>query len=130
MPTATTATTGRRKTAVARIHIAPGTGKIRVNGRSFDEYFPTVSQQNTVLNPFDAVNAVKNYDVDAKTSGGGLQGQAGALSLAIARALNEFNEANRPALKADGLLTRDPRMRERKKPGRPGARKRFQFSKR
>jgi small subunit ribosomal protein S9 len=130
MPTATTATTGRRKTAVARIHIAPGTGKIRVNGRSFDEYFPTVSQQNTVLKPFEAVNAVKNYDVDAKTSGGGLQGQAGALSLAIARALNEFNEANRPALKADGLLTRDPRMRERKKPGRPGARKRFQFSKR
>jgi len=130
MPTATTATTGRRKTAVARIQIAPGTGKIRVNGRSFDEYFPTVSQQNTVLKPFEAVNAIKDFDVDAKTSGGGLQGQAGALSLAIARALNEFNEANRPALKADGLLTRDPRMRERKKPGRPGARKRFQFSKR
>ena len=130
MPTASTATTGRRKTAVARIQISTGTGKIRVNGRAFDEYFPTVSQQNTVLKPFEAVNAVKNYDVEAKTSGGGLQGQAGALSLAIARALNEFDEANRPALKADGLLTRDPRMRERKKPGRPGARKRFQFSKR
>ena len=128
--TAKTATTGRRKTAVARIQIAPGTGKIRVNGRSFDEYFPTVSQQNTVLKPFEAVNAVKSYDVEAKTTGGGLQGQAGALSLAIARALNEFTEENRPALKADGLLTRDPRMRERKKPGRPGARKRFQFSKR
>lgn len=125
-----TATTGRRKTAVARIQIATGTGKIRVNGRAFDDYFPTVSQQNTVLKPFEAINGVKNYDVEAKTSGGGLQGQAGALSLAIARALNEFNEANRPALKADGLLTRDPRMRERKKPGRPGARKRFQFSKR
>jgi small subunit ribosomal protein S9 len=130
MATATTATTGRRKTAVARIQITSGTGKIRVNGRSFDEYFTTVSMQNTVLKPLEAVNAIKSYDVEAKTSGGGLQGQAGALSLAIARALNEFNEANRPALKADGLLTRDPRMRERKKPGRPGARKRFQFSKR
>jgi small subunit ribosomal protein S9 len=130
MATATSATTGRRKTAVARIQIASGTGKIRVNGRSFDEYFPTVSQQNTVLKPFEVVNAIKSYDVEAKTSGGGLQGQAGALSLAIARALNEFNEADRPALKAGGLLTRDPRMRERKKPGRPGARKRFQFSKR
>jgi small subunit ribosomal protein S9 len=130
MATAKTATTGRRKTAVARIHIAPGSGKIRVNGKNFDEYFTTVSMQNTVLKPFEAVNAIKNYDVEAKTSGGGLQGQAGALSLAIARALNEFNEADRPTLKAGGLLTRDPRMRERKKPGRPGARKRFQFSKR
>jgi len=130
MPTATTATTGRRKTAVARIKIVTGTGKIRVNGKNFEEYFTTVSMQNTVLKPFEAVKAVNAYDVDAKTSGGGLQGQAGALSLAIARALNEFNEADRPLLKADGLLTRDPRMRERKKPGRPGARKRFQFSKR
>ena len=125
-----TATTGRRKTAVARIQIVSGTGKIRVNGRSFDEYFPTVSQQNTVLKPFEAVNAMKSYDIEAKTTGGGLQGQAGALSLAIARALNEFNPEHRAALKVDGLLTRDPRMRERKKPGRPGARKRFQFSKR
>ncbi|MEI7962263.1 MAG: 30S ribosomal protein S9 [Verrucomicrobiota bacterium] len=130
MATATTATTGRRKTAVARIKIVTGTGKIRVNGKNFEEYFTTVSMQNTVLKPFEAVKAVNAYDVDAKTSGGGLQGQAGALSLAIARALNEFNEADRPLLKADGLLTRDPRMRERKKPGRPGARKRFQFSKR
>jgi small subunit ribosomal protein S9 len=130
MATATTATTGRRKTAVARIKIVNGTGKIRVNGKNFDEYFTTVSMQNTVLKPFEAVKAVNAYDVDAKTSGGGLQGQAGALSLAIARALNEFNEADRPLLKADGLLTRDPRMRERKKPGRPGARKSFQFSKR
>jgi len=130
MATATTATTGRRKTAVARIKIVTGTGKIRVNGKNFEEYFTTVSMQNTVLKPFEAVKAVNAYDVDAKTSGGGLQGQAGALSLAISSALNEFNEADRPLLKADGLLTRDPRMRERKKPGRPGARKRFQFSKR
>ncbi len=130
MATAKTATTGRRKTAVARIQLAPGTGKIRVNGKDFDEYFTTVSMQNTVLKPFEAVNAIKTYDIEAKTSGGGLQGQAGALSLAIARALNELNSEHRVALKAGGLLTRDPRMRERKKPGRPGARKRFQFSKR
>jgi small subunit ribosomal protein S9 len=130
MAIASTATTGRRKTAVARIQLAPGTGKIRVNGREFDEYFPTVSQQNTVLKPLEALHAIKNYDVEAKTTGGGLQGQAGALSLAIARALLDLNPENRTALKADGLLTRDPRMRERKKPGRPGARKRFQFSKR
>lgn len=127
---ATTDTTGRRKTAVARIKLAPGTGKIRVNGRNFDEYFTTVSMQNTVLKPLEVVNAVKTYDVEAKTSGGGLQGQAGAISLAIARALNEVNAESRTLLKVDGLLTRDPRMRERKKPGRPGARKRFQFSKR
>lgn len=125
-----TGTTGRRKTAVARISIVTGTGKIRVNGRNFDDYFPTISQQNTVLKPFEVVNAMKSYDVEAKTSGGGLQGQAGALSLAIARALNEFNPEHRAALKVESLLTRDPRMRERKKPGRPGARKRFQFSKR
>jgi len=128
MATVKTATTGRRKTAVARIQLAPGTGKIRVNGKDFDEYFTTVSMQNTVLKPFEAVNAIKTYDIEAKTSGGGLQGQAGALSLAIARALNELNSEHRVALKAGGLLTRDPRMRERKKPGRPGARKRFQFS--
>jgi len=128
--TATTGTTGRRKTAVARINIAPGSGKISVNGKNFEDYFTTITMQNTVLKPLEVVNAIKSYDVEAKTSGGGLQGQAGALSLAIARALNEFNEADRPLLKADGLLTRDSRRRERKKPGRPGARKRFQFSKR
>jgi small subunit ribosomal protein S9 len=130
MATANTATTGRRKTAVARIKLSTGSGKIRVNGRNFDEYFTTVSMQNTVLKPLEALNAVKNYDVEAKTTGGGLQGQAGAISLANARDLNELSEENRAALKVDGLLTRDPRMRERKKPGRPGARKRFQFSKR
>ena len=130
MSTATTATTGRRKTAVARIQIVPGSGKISINGKNFDEYFTTVSMQNTVLKPLETVNALKTYDVEAKTSGGGLQGQAGAVSLAISRALNELNEEHRVLLKAGGLLTRDPRMRERKKPGRPGARKRFQFSKR
>ena len=130
MSTAISETTGRRKTAVARIKIIPGSGKINVNGKSFDEYFTTVSMQNTVLKPLETVNAIKEYDVDVATSGGGLQGQAGAISLAIARALNEINAEHRPLLKEGGLLTRDPRMRERKKPGRPGARKRFQFSKR
>ena len=88
MSTAQTAKTGRRKTAVARIQITAGSGKISVNGKNFDEYFTTTSMQNTVLKPLETVNAVKNYDVVAKTSGGGLQGQAGALSLAISRALN------------------------------------------
>ena len=123
-------TTGRRKTAVAAIRLTNGSGKIRVNGRDFSDYFTTISMQNKVLKPFEAVNAIKTYDVVVKTHGGGLNGQAGALSLAIARALNEIDEEHRPALKQNGLLTRDPRRRERNKPGRAGARKRFQFSKR
>lgn len=124
------AATGRRKTAVACIRLTDGTGKIRVNGRDFEDYFATVSMQNKVLRPLDTVNAIKAYDITIKTQGGGLNGQAGAISLAIARALNEIDEELRPVLKQGGLLTRDPRRRERKKPGRPGARKRFQFSKR
>lgn len=122
--------TGRRKTAVATIHLKNGSGKIRVNGRDFSDYFTTVSMQNKVLKPFEAVNEIKTYDVIVKTHGGGLNGQAGALSLAIARALNEIDVEHRPILKQNGLLTRDPRRRERNKPGRAGARKRFQFSKR
>ncbi len=123
-------TTGRRKTAVATIRLTNGSGKIQVNGRDFSDYFTTISMQNKVLKPFETVNAIKTYDVVVKTHGGGLNGQAGALSLAIARALNEIDEEHRPALKQNGLLTRDPRRRERNKPGRAGARKRFQFSKR
>jgi small subunit ribosomal protein S9 len=122
--------TGRRKTAVATIRLVDGSGKIRVNGREFSDYFTTVSMQNKVLKPFDTVNAVKAYDVIVKTQGGGLNGQAGAVSLAIARALNSMDSELRPVLKQNGLLTRDPRRRERNKPGRAGARKRFQFSKR
>jgi small subunit ribosomal protein S9 len=122
--------TGRRKTAVATIRLTNGSGKIRVNGRDFSDYFTTVSMQNKILKPFETVNAIKTYDVVVKTHGGGLNGQAGALSLAIARALNEIDEEHRPSLKQNGLLTRDPRRRERNKPGRAGARKRFQFSKR
>ena len=122
--------TGRRKEAVARIRMSPGTGKIQVNGRPFDEYFRTVALQNTVLRPFEVAKAINGFDVKVNAHGGGMSGQAGAVRLAITRARTETNPELRGALKADGLLTRDPRMKERKKPGQPGARKRFQFSKR
>ena len=122
--------TGRRKEAVARIRMRPGTGKIEVNRRPFDEYFKTIGLQNTVLRPFEVTKVMNTFDVTVNTSGGGTAGQAGAVRLAIARALTEVNPEYRPPLKAEGFLTRDPRAKERKKPGRPGARKRFQFSKR
>jgi small subunit ribosomal protein S9 len=122
--------TGRRKEAVARIRMSPGTGKIEINGRPFDEYFKTVGLQNTVLRPFEIAKVLNTFDVKVNASGGGTAGQAGAVRLAISRALMETNPELRAPLKADGLLTRDPRMKERKKPGQPGARKRFQFSKR
>ena len=121
---------GRRKTAVARVRITPGTGKIVVNGRAFDDYFKTQALQNTVLSPFEAVKQVNQFDVKVTADGGGVQGQAGALRLAVSRALLESNPEFRATLKAVGFLKRDPRMKERKKPGQPGARKRFQFSKR
>ena len=122
--------TGRRKTAVARIRMSAGTGKIEVNGRPLDDYFKTVNLQNTVLQPFEVAKVSNTFDVKVNTHGGGSSGQAGAVRLAIARALTEANSELRGALKVEGLLTRDPRMKERKKPGQPGARKRFQFSKR
>ena len=121
---------GRRKTAVARVRITPGTGKIVVNGRAFDDYFKTQALQNTVLSPFEAVKQVNQFDVKVTADGGGVQGQAGALRLAVSRALLESNPEFRATLKAVGFLRRDPRMKERKKPGQPGARKRFQFSQR
>ncbi len=123
-------TTGRRKTAVARVRMSAGSGKIDVNGKPFDEYFKTVDLQNTVLEPFEVAKTQNAFDVSVNAHGGGVTGQAGAIRLAIARALTESNPDLRGVLKADGLLTRDPRMKERKKPGQPGARKRFQFSKR
>ncbi len=122
--------TGRRKTAVARVRIFPGTGKIEVNGRPFEEYFPTVSLQNTVVAPLSVAKAATTYDVAATVTGGGVTGQAGAVRLGIARSLIDLDAELRGALKVEGLLTRDPRMKERKKSGQPGARKRFQFSKR
>ena len=122
--------TGRRKTAVARVRMFAGTGQIKINGKSFEEYFPTRPLQTTVLKPLEIANASKTYDVTVNASGGGINGQAGAVRLAVSRALILADETLRPSLKVEGLLTRDPRMKERKKSGQPGARKRFQFSKR
>ena len=122
--------TGRRKNAVARIRLTPGSGKIDVNGRSFEDYFPTAPLQNAVLQPLQTAKVVNAYDLSINASGGGVAGQAGAIRLAIARALIQVDANFRAPLKSDGLLRRDPRMKERKKSGQPGARKRFQFSKR
>ena len=122
--------TGRRKTSVARIRMTAGSGKIDINGRSFEDYFPTAPLQNTVLQPLQAVKMASAYDLSINASGGGATGQAGAVRLAIARALLQVDGNLRGTLKGEGLLRRDPRMKERKKSGQPGARKRFQFSKR
>jgi small subunit ribosomal protein S9 len=122
--------TGRRKTSVARIRMTPGSGKIDINGKSFEDYFPTIPLQNTVLQPLQVVKLANSYDLSINTTGGGATGQAGAARLAISRALLLVDANLRGTLKAEGLLRRDPRMKERKKSGQPGARKRFQFSKR
>lgn len=122
--------TGRRKTAVARVRISPGTGSILVNNRPFEVYFPVESLRLQVTQPFTATATTGKYDVHIRVQGGGPNGQAGACRHGIARALLSSDAALRPLLKAEKLLTRDPRMRERKKYGQPGARKRFQFSKR
>lgn len=125
-----TIATGRRKTSVAQIRMRKGSGVFKVNGKDFTDYFPSLSMQNTILRPLEIANSVHGFDLEAKTSGGGITGQAGALRLAISRALVESDEALRGPLREEGMLTRDPRMKERKKSGQPGARKRFQFSKR
>lgn len=122
--------TGRRKEATAHVDLAPGSGEIKVNGRDFDDYFDTGSLRETALASLTLLNLQKEFDVKIQARGGGLSGQAGAVRLAIARALVQLNPDHRAPLKAKGFLTRDPRAKERKKPGRPGARKRFQFSKR
>jgi len=122
--------TGRRKTSVARIRMTSGSGKIEVNGRNFEDYFPTPPLQNTVLQPLQTAKVVNDYDLSINATGGGPTGQAGAVRLAISRALLQVDANFRAQLKAEGLLRRDPRMKERKKSGQPGARKRFQFSKR
>jgi small subunit ribosomal protein S9 len=123
-------TLGRRKTAVARIYLKEGTGVITVNNRDFKNYFPTPILQFKVTEPFEVTSNQGKYDIKVNLDGGGIRGQAEALALAIARALCEISEEFRPALKAKGLLMRDPRMVERKKFGQKKARKRFQFSKR
>ena len=120
--------TGRRKTAVARVQLKAGTGEITVNDRPFEEYFPTVSLQNQIIFPFQVAQATKKYDIQVNANGGGITGQVGAIRLAIARALVQTDSELRATMKDEGLLTRDSREKERKKPGQPGARKRFQFS--
>ncbi len=122
--------TGRRKTAVARIWMSKGTGEIVINDRPFEEYFPTLPLQNEVLAPFQTANLVNKHNLKVVVRGSGLPGQADAIKLAVARALTQMDSELRGALKAAGHLRRDPRAKERKKPGQPGARKRFQFSKR
>jgi small subunit ribosomal protein S9 len=122
--------TGRRKTAVARVRLTAGSGKIVINGRSFENYFGTDTLRTLATQALAATESVNKFDVRINVEGGGPMGQAGAIRHGIARALLMVDAALRPALKAAGYLTRDPRMRERKKYGQPGARKRFQYSKR
>ncbi|MDR1146402.1 MAG: 30S ribosomal protein S9 [Verrucomicrobiales bacterium] len=122
--------TGRRKTAVARINLKAGKGTLTVNGKAADEYFFTPEQRIELRLPLVVTDSQKKFDVQIRAEGGGLQGQAGASCLAIARALVQVDKELRAPLRAQGLLTRDSRMKERKKSGQPGARKRFQFSKR
>ena len=123
-------TLGRRKTAVARIYVTEGKGTITVNKKDYKEYFPTAILQYVVRQPLDITDNLEKYDIKVNLDGGGISGQAEALRLAISRALCKIDEEYRPALKAKGLMRRDPRMVERKKPGQPKARKKFQFSKR
>lgn len=122
--------TGRRKSAIARIRIAPGTGKITINGRPFENYFPIDTFRMHVMQPLTITDTASKYDLRINVKGGGLSGQAGAVRHGVARALLQVDANMRPTLKSGGLLTRDPREKERKKYGQPGARKRFQYSKR
>jgi small subunit ribosomal protein S9 len=121
---------GRRKTAVARAYVSAGNGKIVVNKKEYKEYFKNDSLIREVLTPLQVTNLMGSFDISVIVRGGGISGQTGAVKLAIARALVQHNEELRSVLRTNGLLTRDPRMVERKKYGRPKARKRFQFSKR
>ena len=122
--------TGRRKTAVARVRIASGAGKVTINGRKLENYFLTESQRILAMQPLTVTESTAKFNIRVNVSGGGPNGQAGAVSHGIARALLEVDATLRGTLKTNGLLTRDSRMKERKKYGQPGARKRFQFSKR
>jgi small subunit ribosomal protein S9 len=122
--------TGRRKTAVAQVRLLAGTGKVRVNGRAFENYFPLETLRNVAVSALTLTANADKFDVEVTVRGGGPSGQAGAVRLGIARALVKSDANLRPAIKAGGLLTRDSRMKERKKYGQPGARKRYQFSKR
>lgn len=123
-------TVGRRKESVARVRMSPGTGKIKVNKRDFDEYFPRETHRIIVMKPMDITGTLEKFDILATLSGGGISGQAGALRHGISRALLKVDESLRIQLKKAGFLTRDPRAKERKKYGQKRARKKFQFSKR
>lgn len=122
--------TGRRKTSVARVRLSPGTGEMSVNGSSVEEYFPRETLVMLIKQPLECVDALGKYNLRARVSGGGMSGQAGAIRLGIARALVKVDEEMRSVLRRAGYLTRDPRMKERKKYGQKGARARFQYSKR
>jgi small subunit ribosomal protein S9 len=122
--------TGRRKSASAQVRISPGSGKITVNKRDFAEYFPTEPIRGYITQPLLVTNNEGKYDIEVTIKGGGIIGQAGAMRHGLARAIIKDNPENREVLKESGMLTRDSRVKERKKPGQPGARKRFQFSKR
>ena len=121
---------GRRKAAVARVFVSEGTGKITINKRELAVYFPSPLLQYVVKQPLNKLGVAENYDIKVNLDGGGFKGQSEALRLAIARALVKINPEDKPALKSEGFMTRDPREVERKKPGQPKARKKFQFSKR
>ncbi len=122
--------TGRRKCAVARVRLCEGTGKFIINGKPINEFSSLDSVERTLLAPLILVDKFEKVDIEAKTSGGGIIGQSDAIALGVARSLEKMDPTLRAALKQAGMLTRDSRIKERKKPGRPGARKRFQFSKR
>ena len=122
--------TGRRKCSVARVRLKKGSGKITVNGREYTEYFQTIRLRKLVEGPLKQVNLASEYDVMASVSGGGITGQAGALMMGLGRALVKLSPELKPSLSGEGYLSRDSRMVERKKPGKPGARRSFQFSKR
>ena len=121
---------GRRKAAVARVYVKEGSGKILINKRELETYFPSSILQYVVKQPLNTLSVSEKYDIRINLTGGGYKGQAEAARLGIARALVKINAEDKPALKAEGFMTRDPRVVERKKPGQPKARKRFQFSKR
>jgi small subunit ribosomal protein S9 len=123
-------TLGRRKTSVARVYLSKGKGNVIVNNRDYKEFFPVAVLQSKIVQPFTLTDTVDKYDVKVNVAGGGINGQVEAIRLGISRALVKLDEENKPLLKEEGLMTRDPRMVERKKPGQPKARKKFQFSKR
>ncbi|MDG1148257.1 MAG: 30S ribosomal protein S9 [Crocinitomicaceae bacterium] len=123
-------TLGRRKTSVARVYLSKGKGNVTVNNRDYKEFFPVAVLQSKIVQPFTLTDTVNQYDVKVNVAGGGINGQVEAIRLGISRALVKLDEENKPLLKDEGLMTRDPRMVERKKPGQPKARKKFQFSKR